>query len=177
MDEVRLLRLTALFALLVGSVYSDIAQNKIYNWLTYSGIALGLALAGAEVILSGENTYLLPSGVGLVLGFGIFAIPYYFGWMGGGDVKLMAAIGALQGAELGTFFILRAIFYTSLFGACMALLLLIWRGRLWSGLRGSVGLLVRPRGQTVESATSETIPYGVAIVAGTLWALLMKMWS
>ena len=46
-----------------------------------------------------------------------------FPGIGGGDVKLMAMIGALLGWEKG----LEALLWTFVLGACFSLIILVWR--------------------------------------------------
>ena len=95
---------------------------------------------------------------------------YVFGGMGGGDVKLMGAVGALLGHRL----IMPVVIYTALIGGVMAFLVLIWRGNLW---RAMTGLFRRkPRDEAEEGGGEEkrpatTIPYGIAIVCGCLLTL------
>ncbi len=80
---------------LVAAIY-DVRYRRIPNWLNVSGVLLGIAL----------NTFLyqgLPGLVfslkGLILAFGIYVVLYALHAMGAGDVKLMAAIGAIVGWE------------------------------------------------------------------------------
>lgn len=172
MDEPGFIRFLFLFLLLVGAAYTDIAHRKIYNWMTFPAIGVGFLLATVDAMLAGHLKPFIPCTVGFVVGL-IFLIPYFLGWVSGGDVKLMAAIGALQGPPLDTSFIFHVIFFTALVGCCMALVLLIWEGRLLSGLIGSVRLLFHPKSQQVATEAHGTIPYGVAMVAGTIWTLIM----
>ena len=52
------------------------------------------------------------------------------GGTGGGDAKLLAAIGAIDGYPL----IIDVLFYSFLVGGAMALTVAIWQGRLWATL-------------------------------------------
>ncbi len=51
---------------------------------------------------------------GLAVGFGLLFIPYLFGAMGAGDVKLLAAIGSFIGAAE----VARVLLLTVLFTLC-----------------------------------------------------------
>ena len=80
--------------LLLGFVFAatvtDLARHKIYNWTTYTGIltALGLSAAGLGLIpLSDSLLGLLACGLVMLVCFVLFKI-------GGGDVKLIAMLGA-----------------------------------------------------------------------------------
>src|SRR5258708_2516703 len=78
----------------IGAV-TDIVRGRIYNWLTLSGMALGIvAMTGSQGI-SGLTFSLLGIGAGLVL----YGWLFWLGIMGGGDVKLLMAIGAWSGAR------------------------------------------------------------------------------
>jgi prepilin peptidase CpaA len=76
------------------ATWTDLRSHLIPNWLTFSTI--GLALLGHAC--SGGFPGLLFSLAGLGTGFGLFILLYFAGGMGAGDVKLMAAIGAVVGA-------------------------------------------------------------------------------
>src|ERR1700684_2543241 len=82
-----------LLALVIGAAAYDIPYRRIPNSFTASGVLLGLAM----------NTFLYgwaglwASLEGLAMGFGAYFILYSMRAMGAGDVKLMAAIGALVG--------------------------------------------------------------------------------
>ncbi len=99
--------LVFLAVLLALSVYWEMKEHRIPNWLTVSGMLAGLMLA----YLRGGET-LISSLVGLGIGFGFLFIFYVFGGIGGGDVKLMGAIGALLGHKL----VVPALFYTAVIG-------------------------------------------------------------
>jgi prepilin peptidase CpaA len=161
--------LAVLAVMLTIGVYAEIKESRIPNWLTISGMGLGLALGYLQ--LSPRLT-LISSLIGLCTGFGFLFLFYVFGGIGGGDVKLMGASGALLGAPL----IGSALFYTAIVGGFMALMVLIWRQSLWAGLKKGMGMLVR-RKKPEEVASEEaepvtTIPYGLAIASGCLLALL-----
>jgi prepilin peptidase CpaA len=166
-----------LLALLVAAAYTDLASGKVYNWCSLPALFLGLLLAyvtggvtegaadggaGAANLVDGLLGLAAAGGV-----FGLFALCGAFGF---GDVKLAAAIGALKGWR----FAITAIGFSALVGGLMALALLVWKGQLWRGLRDSLRAVVRP-GKAAqrlgeESPARLTIPYGLAISIGTLWA-------
>lgn len=159
----------ALAALLAAAVYLEIKESRIPNWLTLSGMAFGLLLG----YLPGGLTF-RSSLIGLLIGFGFLFIFYMFGGVGGGDVKLMGAAGALLGSDL----IQPAICLTALIGAAMAVIALIWRRDFWTGMKRVLWRLVfwRPREEVVvqQAPKATTIPYGVAIAAGCLAALYLR---
>ncbi len=170
-----LARHLALFLMLVVALYTDIAWGKIYNWLVYPAIGVGLAAAylsgdvgwGAGISFAPDDPQptFMKSAAGLAAGGGILFVLYLAGGMGGGDVKLMAAVGALSG--LG--FALWALFYTSIVGAVLAVAVLIWKGRLAQGTRGAFRLFWPWRDRSLDPERV-TLPYGAAIALGTTWA-------
>jgi prepilin peptidase CpaA len=151
-----------LLALLLTCVYTDLARGRIYNWATLPALLLGLAFA---FMLEGAAASLMAA----ALGGGVLFVVYLFGGFGAGDVKLMAAAGALYADWRLTLF---ALMYAAAVGAAMAVGVLIWRGRLLEGLKRSARLLVtfRRSARAVEAREEIYLPYGFAISAGALWA-------
>lgn len=102
--------------LLVALSYAlctDLRTGLIRNHLTYPAILIGILLAW---FLRGTPG-LLDSLAGTVLAFALLYIPYAVGWQGAGDVKLMMAVGALEGwrfALLSFLFYMAASFVLSL---------------------------------------------------------------
>src|ERR1041385_7904954 len=85
--------LLVLGLVLIVAVYFEMKERRIPNWLTILGMGLGLLIAYLH------STAAFWSSVGgLVIGFGFLFIFYVFGGIGGGDVKLMGAAGALMGS-------------------------------------------------------------------------------
>src|SRR4051794_4055615 len=86
--------------------YIDIRHHIIPNWLTVSGILLGLiyhlSTAGIEGFVYSIS--------GFIVGLGLLFILYLFGAIGAGDVKLFAAYGAIAGME----FVFQSLIYTLL---------------------------------------------------------------
>lgn len=180
-QAVELLRHAALLGLVISCVYTDLAKGKVYNWATISGLVLGLATA---YILDGDPRmpgypHLISSAWGIVVGGGIFLLLHFVGGMGAGDVKLVAAVGALapfiRGRVDGLSFMLVALMYTALVGAAIALCILIWKRQVATGLRESVRTLFTFRVKRADGAPVTTMPYAVAIGAGVLWAWIEVM--
>jgi prepilin peptidase CpaA len=158
-----LLPVGVLFAALVVSAYTDIARNRVYNWCTFPAILAGL-VAG---YLQGQWWGLFHSVFGLLLGVGLFILPYRFGLIGGGDVKLIGAVGALQGAR----FLLLSAFLTAVVGAAFGLSILIWKGRSTAALKNFGKAMLTPwRLREAAPADDTRVPYGLAIAVGTFWA-------
>lgn len=171
-EKILLARHICLLALAVTCVYTDMARGKLYNSVTISGLCLGLALAFWLDATADGLPHLKEALVAMLAGGGLLFALYLVGGLGAGDVKFMAAVGALGGSWR---FVLLALVYTALIGAAIALGTLIWQRRLFTGLKSSARALFTFRVKQREGARSVTIPYGIAIGIGTLWAWLEMM--
>lgn len=148
-------------ALVIGAAVRDLSSFTIPNWIS---LALAAAFAPAA-LLAGVS---LPDigvsfgvGVGvLVLGAGMFA----FGWIGGGDAKLMASAALWVGLRgLVPFAV-----YTALAGGLLALSLVALRSA-WLRPLAAAG----PAWTQRLATPGEAAPYGVAIAVGALAAFAM----
>jgi prepilin peptidase CpaA len=160
--------LFVLAIVLMIAVYGEVKENRIPNWLTLTGMGAGLLIG----YFSGERAFWSHLG-GLAIGFGFLFIFYVFGGIGGGDVKLMGAVGALMGTEL----IKPTLFYTAAIGALLAVLIVIWRKDFWARTGWALRRLAfwrKIEGERPAQATPVTVPYGVAIAVGCLVTLLLS---
>lgn len=136
--------LSGLAIALVVSIYTDIRYRLIYNVITAS-IALAAPLfwfADGSFTLVGIGIHLLTASITFIF----FAIAFRFGAMGGGDVKLFAAL-ALWFPWLD---VIRLILYASILGALVTIVFL------------TIHKLKQQDGKA-------RIPYGVAISLSGLW--------
>ncbi len=124
-----------LFLFVLIATFTDLQQQKIFNWTTYTGILVAFAVSA---MASGLNQSQL-SMVGFqssLLGFiacgGIMLLCFMVFSIGGGDVKLLAMIGAFLGPTRG----IEVLLWTCVIGAALAVLILIWK-------MGAVTLLKR----------------------------------
>src|SRR5215471_12693389 len=84
----------ALLAALLGvAVLTDLRSHRVPNLLNLAGLIAGLALQTYTAGLHGLGDGLLGACVGLAC----FAPLYLLKGMGAGDVKLLAAVGAVLG--------------------------------------------------------------------------------
>jgi prepilin peptidase CpaA len=167
-ESVKLLQLadgTVLAACLIA-VYTDMRWRRIPNVLsaTLAVAALGLsAMQGIWAVLISLGL------MAAVIALGLFA--FSLGWLGGGDVKFMAAIAGAFGFPDALSFVL----YTSVSGGILALVTLGLTGRLVSGFR-NVAAMLRPlvyQGTaTVAPRSSVMLPYACAIALGALSVVL-----
>lgn len=96
----------------------DFRQRRIPNWLTLSAIPLGVFWNTWAGGLAGLQSSL----AGFAVGFGLLFILFAIGGGGGGDVKLMGALGAWVGMQTTiTVFVLASviIFFLLLFHVCL----------------------------------------------------------
>lgn len=167
-----------LAVVLVAAAVCDLARGKVFNWLTYPAIAIGLGLAALRGAGDGNAWDGLTDGLlGFGLGFGVLLVAYLVGGMGGGDVKLMGAVGALVGWNgLADYAALHAVFYSFLTAAAVGLILMIWRGQTRTVFRKlllAVRILPLPQATMDEAVGGDTfrVPFGFAVCLGTLWFL------
>lgn len=88
--------ITALVTFVLSmAVVTDLRSSRIPNWLTVPSMVIAMGVHTYMHSLGG----LLFSLTGLGAGLGLFLLLYLMGSIGAGDVKLMAAVGAMLGAE------------------------------------------------------------------------------
>lgn len=142
-----------------AAVVTDLRSRQIPNALTIAVALFALGLSAAHGAIAFLVCLATIFGVLIV---GTFA--YSSGWLGGGDVKFMAAVAGALGPQAVDFLV-----YTSLAGGAIAIVLSIANGRLPSTFR-SVGNLLRPLAieGTVAIAPARPIvmPYALAIAGG-----------
>lgn len=159
--------------IVIPAAVLDLKTRRIPNWLSLSGVALGLIL---NVFLF-ETDGLWFSLKGLGLAFAVYFVLYLLHAMGAGDVKLMAAIGAVAGPG-GWLWLL---VLTCLAGAVVGLVVIAAKGRLRKTFENILVILISFRhGQLpykenpqldVRSGESLRLPHAVMIAIGTLLAI------
>ncbi len=137
MTSHRLLLLIPLIALLVWAAVQDLRSRRIRNWLTLSVAWSGLI---GSLLLPPDVAPVAPlqSVLGLLTGFALSFTLFALGAVGGGDVKLLAGIGAWVGpGNVLLIFIVRA-----LVGLVIVLGQALAQGRLAVLFRNSAVLLL-----------------------------------
>ncbi len=161
-------------ALLVLAALADVATRTIPD-----GIAVGVGLLGMAMrLLMGPSALAVSAAIALTL-FALLVVLHARGLMGGGDVKLAAA--TCLGLSLHPAY--RFVVVTAIAGGILALLHLAAR---W-GLRDAKRLAPPPRGASLARrvisaerwriARHGSLPYGVAIACGGIWAVLIGQGS
>lgn len=153
------------------AVYFDLTVRKIPNWLIVSGL-----LAAVSVNALQGMGQLSLSVLGFLAGIAALIAPFALGWLGAGDVKYFALMGAFCGITR----LPLVAFYSVLAAGAIALgYVLIYRfdfkvlKRMWTDLR----LMITSFGHVLPDAIGtrtdnggHSVPWGVAIAAGTIIA-------
>lgn len=146
---------------------TDLRSGKIFNGLTYPACVFAWTTAAVHGGWSGLGTSL----AGFAVGFLPFFVLYATGGLGGGDVKLMGAVGAFLGPSLA----LQAMVTSVLVGGLIAVLMVVWAGQSRAAARflvTTVGKVVFPHLEPEGLEVRRTVPFGVAICLGTLLVLV-----
>ncbi len=137
----------------LAATAEDLWRRSVSNWISLAAFASGI---GFHVWAQGWRG-LLPALLGATGGFLIFLVFYLLGGMGGGDVKLMAGLGAIIGTE----HLVEASLFTAIIGAVVACLT----------LAGAALLKVAGKGR---GERPKAIPYAPAIALGVLLSLVPR---
>lgn len=157
---------SVLVALLVAAAALDLRTRRIPNVLTVSGIMIALALRsafGAGAMVDGLQS----AGLALVI-----VLPFFMlGALGGGDLKLLVAVGAF----MEPFQFVLALLATAVVGGVLAVGESIRRGAIRPLLSNTAGLAthVATGGRmghrsAIGRPGAVTVPYGLAIAIGSL---------
>lgn len=163
------MKLVLLAPLAIFVIYYDVRYRRIPNVLVLSallaGVSINTAFGGWQGMLSSLE--------GFGLAFFPMLLMHIFGAMGAGDVKLFGAVGAVLGVGL----VPLAFVLVVMLGALLAVYTMLRAGTVFTTLHGVfrifVGLLPgweMPR-FVISPDRKHTIPYGVAIMLGSLLAV------
>lgn len=164
----------AALAVAVAGCITDLRTRRVPNLLTFGAAAAALAYFAVFAGLSGLGMSLAGWFVGGLMFLPLFALR----GLGGGDVKLMAALGAWVGPGSVVWLAL----YAAVAGGVLALVVAAFRGYLtqafvnvWSILAfwRIAGLQPHPV-HNVDSAAGIRLPYAVPIAAGLVVTLWMR---
>jgi len=160
------MKLILLAPLAIFVIYYDLKYRRIPNVLVLATLLAGISVNAALGGLHGT----LSSLEGFGLAFFPMLLMHIFGALGAGDVKLFGAVGSVIGVGL----VLPTFVVVVMLGALLAIYTMLRAGTVVTTLHGVlrifVGLLPgweMPR-FTMAPDHRHTIPYGVAIVLGSL---------
>lgn len=142
---------------------TDLRDRKIYNALTFPAIALGIAINTMTHGFAGLGF----AAAGFLLGALLFSAPVALLGRGAGDLKLLAAIGALCGPE----FVIWTALYAGVAGGAFALIVLLSRrrfGQVLAGMATDVGARSFP-----IARSNICLPYAIPIAMGALVSLFL----
>ncbi len=114
----------------------------------------------------GGFTGLLLAVAGLLLGAALFFIPVAAGGRGAGDLKLLAALGALG----GPIFVFWCALFTSMIGGVLGVAVLLLKRRFLE-VAGGMAVDVYT-GQAPRMTSNIRLPYAVPIALGAVTALI-----
>ena len=159
----------SLILLCMVTAVTDIRSRRIPNWAVVAGLTVGLL----------ANCYLFgwagmrSASLGFLCAIALYLPLYLLQGRGAGDLKLMAAIGAISGFPNWIFIFI----ITSILGGVIVIGYLLFKGGLWRALKNSVFIvkellllrspsLSRPE-LSIANARSLTIPHAVVAAIGT----------
>jgi prepilin peptidase CpaA len=153
--------------LAIGSVtvaaYFDLRHRHIPNWLTAGTLLLGVFINAWQAGVMGAGMALF----GSVVGFALLLPFYALRGLGAGDVKLLAAVGALVGPQE----LISVALYGALVGGAMSLV------RLATGQRLMLALNEIVVQQRLPARSGLKLPYGLAIAAGVYLSVIVPALS
>ena len=162
------------FTLSVAGVacVTDLRTRRIPNVLTFGAALGGLLFQFA----TGGVGALSTAALGWLLGAAVFLLPFALGGLSGGDVKLLAALGAWLGPADALWLVL----YTGIAGGVMAIVVSVCYGYLGTAVRNIrlllchwqvAGLEAVPE-ITLDNSRGPKLAYAFPILIGlvtTVW--------
>lgn len=169
-----LVKILLLSMVLVAGIY-DLRFRRIPNWLNLSGVVLGLGLN--TLLLAGHGFAIALLGLGCSL---VVYVPLYLiRGMGAGDVKLMAAVGAMAGPRNWIIIFIA----TALLGGIASIVFIAFKKRFhetWLNLAVILAELSHGRMPAhrdarldVRDSRALRIPHGALIATGAIAFLLL----
>jgi prepilin peptidase CpaA len=154
---------------MLAAAASDLLRRRIPNWMNLAILFAGLGVQAVDGGSAALAQGLLGAGAGLLLLLPLF----HFRWIGGGDVKMVAAIGAWMGPTL--------TFWTTLIGlAGGGLLALVITATGGQSLRGEVAVnlqnayLSRSVPEVARRGHRQLVPMAVAFAGAAIGAFAAR---
>lgn len=156
------IQLGVLLAVTSIAAATDVRARRIPNLLTALAAVAALALHAPDGPIAIGLT-LAAMAIAFLAGSAAFSA----GWLGGGDVKLIAACCGLVGFGGASWLVLDIL----VCGAALVLVSAVARGRLGAVVR-STAAIAAYRAQPVGG---HTVPYAVAIAAGSIAYVILAV--
>jgi prepilin peptidase CpaA len=156
--------------------WTDWRTRRIPNWLTVPALVLGIAANSLSLGWNGAKEALLGAGLGLGL-----LLPFVLiRSLGGGDWKLVGALGAFLGPPR----LIAVLVATILVAGAMALVLVIWKRRVGQTLRNVGRMLAAmftlhlPGPEvSLDNPESLKVPFGVAVAVAVVLYTVRQAWG
>lgn len=176
MELTQWIQLIAVAAFVLTAAVTDLSARRIPNWLTVSALIAAICF---HTFTAGWAGLGLSLG-GFAVGFGILLVLWLIGGGGGGDVKLMGALGGWLGAKS----ILYVFLCSSVFAGLAAVIMLVTQV-----INGTLAGKLIPVAASKNNANQAhqtlpavratvghrwAIPYAVPVAAGTLLVLFYQ---
>ncbi|MFI5371385.1 MAG: prepilin peptidase [Candidatus Eisenbacteria bacterium] len=148
---------------------ADVRTRRIPNHLTFPALLIALV---SHAAFGGRDGF-LDAVTGMAIAGGVLLPGWLMGWMGAGDVKLVAAVGAWLGMPGAVFALLGSL----VAGGLVSVVLAIRQGVLFRTIQGAAllgvwGLVRGGRGGGPPATSGIRFPFGVAVLAGSVFALI-----
>ncbi len=163
-------------ALAAAAAFIDVRCYRIPNWLTYSGIGIGVLLRSVCFGWKGLGSAL----AGCLFAGAVVFLFYMVRAMGAGDVKLLGAIGSIVGPS----HVVVLLLATAICGGMLAVIYAVFNRRMGATLRNIravlqfhffSGIQAHPQ-LNLDNPNALRMPYGLAIAAGTMCVFLETWW-
>jgi prepilin peptidase CpaA len=154
--------------LVAAATRADVRTRTIPNRLTFPALLLGLAVHGALGGAEGLKSAL----AGMLVAGGVLLPGWLFRWMGAGDVKLMAAVGAWLAWPQA----LIAVLASLVMGGVISLIVALRRGVLRQAVTGAalIGAAAMAHSTAPPPTTGIRFPFAVAVLVGSTFALWFR---
>ena len=155
---------------------TDWRSRRIPNWLTVPGLLIGITANSVAGGWAGAKSSLLGAGLGLAL-----LLPFVLARsLGAGDWKLVGALGAFLGPQR----LLAVLFVSVLVAGLMAVILIVWKRRVWQTMRNLWQMLAAfamfrlPGSEmSLDNPDAAKVPFGVAVAIATIAYTAPQVWS
>ena len=167
------IKLFLLLPLALVVIYYDVRYRRIPNVAVLAALVAGLAV---NTIFGGFHGT-VNSLYGFALAFFPMLLLHIFGAMGAGDVKLFGAVGAVLGIGLVPVTLILVV----MIGGALAVYSMVRSGTVFTTLHGVLRIFIgilpgweMPRFKMAPDR-KHTIPYGVAIMLGSVLATAVAL--
>jgi prepilin peptidase CpaA len=168
-------------AVAAAAAWSDHRTGRISNTLTFGALAFAPILHFAVAVAWDQQSEAIETMGNSFLGAAACSVVplvlYRTGGIHGGDVKLLAAMGAICGPSLG----IETQVLAFMVAAAFAMGAMAYRGELFSTLCNVVAMMTNPlRKESERRAICKEMlhemRFGPSVLAGTLAAVIMGGW-